>query len=60
MTAQLVVFWQVTGVVVTLAAAVVLVSFLIWCFVGLVLWLTRRGLDDRAQAETDPEWFEAL
>jgi hypothetical protein len=60
MTAQSIVFWQVTGVVLTLVAAVVLVSFLIWCFVGLVLWFTRRGLDDSVQAETDPEWFEAL
>lgn len=60
MTAQSVVFWQVTGVVLTLAGAIALVSFLIWCVVGLALWFTRRGLGDSTQAVTDPDWFEAL
>ncbi|MEP6482155.1 MAG: hypothetical protein ABJA94_09135 [Rhodoglobus sp.] len=50
----------IAGLVLAIVAAIALASFLIWCVVGLVLWTSGRGLDDSAQAATDPEWFDRL
>jgi hypothetical protein len=56
----LITFWQLAGVVLPLVGAVALASFLLWCLVGLVLWVSKRGLDESVHPATDPEWFESL
>lgn len=58
--AALITFWQLAGIVLPIALAIAAAGFIILCFVGYVLWFTRRGLGDDAVIDTDPEWFEAL
>ena len=56
----LITFWQLASVVLPIIGAIAVASFLIWCAVGLALWISGRGLDESVQPETDPEWFETL
>jgi hypothetical protein len=56
----LITFWQLAGVVLPIVGAIAAASFLVWCVVGLALWVSKRGLDDSVQPATDPDWFEAL
>lgn len=56
----LITFWQLAGVVLPIIGALAAASFLVWCVVGFLLWVSGRGLDSGAQPDTDPEWFEAL
>ena len=53
--------WQVAGVVLPIVGALAVASFLVWCVIGLVLWVSGRGLGDAAaRPDTDPEWFDSL
>jgi len=56
----LITFWQLAGIVLPILGAIAVAGFLIFCAIGLVLWVSGRGHDDNMQPDTDSEWFEAL
>lgn len=56
----LITLWQLAGVVLPIIGAIAAAGFLIFCAIGLVLWVSGRGLDTSVHPKTDPEWFETL